>query len=52
MDVVRKKAAGGAEPRPASRYVAPRLELLGSLRDLTQTEVPETGSELGPAKLF
>jgi hypothetical protein len=48
MDAVSKDAMGGE-----LAYAPPRLQMLGSLRELTQTEIPDSGGggELGPSLL-
>ena len=48
-----KEATGFEAVSRESVYAPPRLQALGSLRELTRNEIPETGGgELGPARTF
>jgi hypothetical protein len=50
MDSLHKDVEAVEAGRGDASYVAPELLALGSLREFTQTEVPESGgTELGPS---
>jgi hypothetical protein len=54
MDAVSSEPGKGDAVRVGVAYAPARLQVLGSLRDLTQVEVPESGGrggggELGPS---
>jgi hypothetical protein len=52
MDAVRESAPSGDTICGGASYEAPRLRVLGSLRELTREDVPAySGRELGPSSI-